>query len=189
MTEVCINGHTRTEENTRWHKRGRGEQRKRVCLDCRREKRTSPTTGPTASEVAAQRTTELHEDIEDLLRFGATFTEIIARGGFSSWASLRASLKRRGRDDLLDAMQRKIAASPNAKLSKPFTRSTVCGRRGCGRKRYFGKRCKKHYHEEWLGHGRPCKIQGCDTKQHAKDYCDKHYKQQWRKGKLENTGD
>jgi len=49
-------------------------------------------------------TTYLHEDIEDLLNFGATYHEILSRGGFSSWNKLQVSLKRRGRTDLLDRL-------------------------------------------------------------------------------------
>lgn len=49
-------------------------------------------------------TTYLHEDIEDLLNFGATYHEILERGGFSSWNKLQVSLKSRGRTDLLDRL-------------------------------------------------------------------------------------
>lgn len=188
MDEQCVNGHVRTEENTKWHKSGRGGTLKRVCSDCRkqRDKVKVTTTQPAAHEIAKKRTTELHEDIEDLIRFGATFTEIIERGGFSTWASLRASLKRRGRDDLLEAMQKKIAASPNVKLTKPSERSPICGLRGCGRKRYHGKRCRKHYHQEWLGYGtaKPCTIKGCGGDSRARGYCVKHYSR-YKRGTLD----
>lgn len=96
--ELCINGHTRTEANTRWYKRGRGDQLKRVCLDCKKLRNTGK---PAAHELQIQRTTELHEDIEDLLKFGATFEEIIQRSGYSSWERMRKSLKSRDRDDLI----------------------------------------------------------------------------------------
>ena len=57
--------------------------------------------------ASRQRTDDAHEDLEDLLRFGATYSEIMERGPFASWDTLRKSLKRRGRDDLLDAMRLK----------------------------------------------------------------------------------
>lgn len=116
MTEVCINGHTRTEENTRWHKRGRGDQLKRVCLECKTAKRER-NGKPAAHELTAQRTTELHEDIADLVRFGATFEEIISRGGFSSWKLLKESLRLRGQVELLEQVQAKQAIMSNADLS------------------------------------------------------------------------
>lgn len=119
MTEVCINGHTRTEENTRWHKRGRGEQRKRVCLDCKRENRTDLTGTQRADDRQAQRTTELHENIEDLLRFGATYEEIIARCGFATEKSMRESLRLRNRFDLLEQLTGKQQTITNVALSVP----------------------------------------------------------------------
>lgn len=106
MPELCFNGHERTEKNTRWNKRGRGEQLKRICLDCRHDKR-SRTGKPTAVELQVKRTTELHEDIEDMIRFGATFEEIVQRSGYSNWDKLRASLNRRGRTDLLEKLRTK----------------------------------------------------------------------------------
>lgn len=115
MTEVCINGHTRTEQNTSFVKCGRGEKRKRVCLDCRSEARRNGK--PAAHEIQAQRTTELHEDVEDLLKFGATLEEIIRRGGFSSLKRLKTSLRRRERFDLLEKVEAKQEVAPNADLS------------------------------------------------------------------------
>jgi len=106
LTELCFNGHVRTEENTRWNKRGRGEQLKRICLDCRREK-ANRNGKPDAAAQQVQRTTELHEDVEDMIKFGATFHEIVQRSGYSSWAQLRGSLRRRGRTDLLEKLRTK----------------------------------------------------------------------------------
>lgn len=78
---------------------------KRVCLDCRRGTRSKGT--PSASDLMRQRTDNAHEDLEDLIRFGATYSEIMERGPFASWDSLTKSLKLRGRDDLLEAMRQK----------------------------------------------------------------------------------
>lgn len=50
-----------------------------------------------------------HADIADLIALGASFDEIIERGPFKTWASLRNSLKLRDRQDLLGAMEEKIA--------------------------------------------------------------------------------
>lgn len=112
MTEVCRNGHVRTEENTRWHKdTSRNRVRKR-CLDCKKDSDKRDHGGrPTVYEMARQATDYLHEDIEDLLKFGATYKEILERGGYSSWNVMYKSLKRRGRFDLIDALREKKAAS------------------------------------------------------------------------------
>ena len=110
MTEVCSNGHTRTAENTTWHKDG-SRLRKR-CKDCKAAyaRQTRPD-GPSASEMRRQATDFLHEDIEDLLRFGATYAEIIERGGYCDWNTMQKSFKRRGRTDLLEAMRAKKRAA------------------------------------------------------------------------------
>lgn len=114
MTEVCTNGHTRTEQNTSFVKCGRGDKRKRVCLDCRNEARRSGR--PAAHELQAKRTTELHEDIEDLLKFGATYEEIIQRSGYSNWDRMRKSLKSRDRDDLIEKLNQRRGELPNRTL-------------------------------------------------------------------------
>lgn len=105
-TEQCANGHTRTEQNTSWVKDSNRNRTKRVCLDCRRVGRALKGT-PSATDLSRQRTDDAHEDLEDLIRFGATYAEIMERGPFASWDSLTKSLKRRGRHDLLDAMRQK----------------------------------------------------------------------------------
>lgn len=116
MTEVCVNGHTRTEQNTRYHKDNQRNRTKRVCLDCKTAKRER-NGKPTAVQLKAQRTTELHEDIEDLLKFGATFEEILKRGGFTTWRRMKESLLRRGRNDLLEQLEAKQEIKSNADLS------------------------------------------------------------------------
>lgn len=110
--EQCKNGHVRTEENTRWHKdTSRNRVRKR-CTDCKNEAaRRSRPDGPCAAERAKQATDFLHEDIEDLLSLGATYNEILERGGYSCWNTMYKSLKRRGRFDLIDALREKKVAS------------------------------------------------------------------------------
>lgn len=100
MAEVCINGHLRTPENTSHIKCGKGAKRKRVCLECKRKWYT-PTGKPTIAELAARRTTELHENVEDLLDLCPTLAELVERAGFSSLKRMKESLRRRGRDDLL----------------------------------------------------------------------------------------
>lgn len=106
MTEICRNGHTRTEANTSWVKSSdRGKTRKR-CLDCRRDAYKATGTLP-IREQSAQSTTYKHEDVEDLLEFGATLNEILDRGGYASWDTLHRSLKRRERFDLIDALKEK----------------------------------------------------------------------------------
>jgi hypothetical protein len=121
MTEVCSNGHVRTEENTRWYRFGRGDKLKRRCDDCRKAK--SNYGGAPAHEQQARRTTELHEDIEDLLKFGATFEEIVQRSGFSNWDRMRRSLKSRDRDDLIRQMQTKRGDVVQSEI----TASTISG--------------------------------------------------------------
>jgi hypothetical protein len=106
ITGQCANGHERTEQNTSWV-RDNARKRTRIrCLDCKRERYT-PNGNPAAHELQAQRTTDKHEDIEDLLRFGATFEEILQRSGFSNWKRMKESLGRRGRTDLIEQMNRR----------------------------------------------------------------------------------
>jgi len=104
VVEVCVNGHIRTVENTTWIKFGRGDKLKRRCKDCRKRK---PNGKPSVIALTMQRTTELHEDIEDLIKYGATFEEIVERSGFSGWETMRGSLHRRGRTDLLEKLRLK----------------------------------------------------------------------------------
>lgn len=103
--EVCKNGHPR-DGNTSWVKDNSRNRTKRVCLACRRESHV-PKGTLRAHEIMRQRTDNAHEDIEDLISFGATYEEIMKRGGYSRWNDLQKSLKRRGRTDLLDALYKK----------------------------------------------------------------------------------
>lgn len=104
--EQCKNGHVRTGENTRWHKDGNRTRRR--CIDCKNEyNRATYSNGPSGSDMKRLATDFLHEDIEDLLKFGATYNEIIDRSGYCDWNTMMKSLKRRGRIDLLDAMKAK----------------------------------------------------------------------------------
>jgi hypothetical protein len=105
LIETCKAGHAFTEENTLWHKdKGRNRLRKR-CKECKNAYRRTGT--PNAAERSIQVTDYAHEDVEDLIRFGATYKELITRTGFSSWDTLHRSLKRRGRQDLIDAIRAK----------------------------------------------------------------------------------
>lgn len=66
-----------------------------------------------------QATDFLHEDIEDLIRFGATYSEIIERGGYANWGNMYKSLKRRGREDLIQKMREKrLRSDPNQLSTK-----------------------------------------------------------------------
>lgn len=108
MIETCKNGHPFTEENTLWHKDlSRGRTRRR-CKECKNGFRRKG--GVCAAEQAAQATTYAHEDLEDLLSFGATFQEILERGPYSSWNAMYRGLKRRGREDLIEQLRQKKAA-------------------------------------------------------------------------------
>jgi hypothetical protein len=60
-----------------------------------------------------QRTTELHEDIEDLLKFGATFEEIVQRGGYATYKLMKASLRKRDRHDLIEKLEQRRGEIPN----------------------------------------------------------------------------
>lgn len=106
MTEVCNRGHEQTDENISWHKRGDRPGYRKRCLPCKRESYNS-NGQPTVYMKSGQLTTEHHEDIEDLLRFGATYKEILDRGPFASWDTMRRSLKRRGREDLIEKLVEK----------------------------------------------------------------------------------
>lgn len=112
MVELCKNGHVRTEENTYWHKDTSRNRLRRRCAPCKREHENARNPdGPSAVEMSKQATTFLHEDIEDLLSHGATYSEILERGGYSCWNTMYKSLKRRGRFDLIDALREKKVAS------------------------------------------------------------------------------
>lgn len=78
-------------------------------MDCRR-RAYQPAPGVPSHERSRQITDYAHEDVEDLLRFGATYKELITRTGYSSWDTLHRSLKRRGRQDLIDAIRDKKVA-------------------------------------------------------------------------------
>jgi hypothetical protein len=73
-------------------------------MDCRKRESNGK---PSARELQAKRTTELHEDIEDMIRFGATFEEIVQRSGYASWERMRTSLRKRGREDILEKLRLK----------------------------------------------------------------------------------
>lgn len=106
MIDTCRNGHTRTTENTGLHYDSQRNRYRKRCLSCKRDSNPRKD-GLSASQMTRQATDFLHEDIEDLIRLGATYAEIIARGGYADWNTLSKSLKRRGRDDLLDKMREK----------------------------------------------------------------------------------
>ena len=98
-----------TEENTTWVKRGDRPGLRRRCKDCKLEyehkRRGKPTGEPSRREMLIQATDYLHEDIEDLLNFGATYNEILERGGYSTWDAMHRSLKRRERHDLIERLK------------------------------------------------------------------------------------
>jgi hypothetical protein len=45
------------------------------------------------------------EDIDDLLRYGATFAEIMERSRYSSWDAMRRALKQAGREDIIERLK------------------------------------------------------------------------------------
>lgn len=101
---LCSKGHEQTEENVTWVKRGDRPGMRRRCRDCMNSY-TKLKGKPTVNEMSRQATDFLHEDIEDLLNLGATYKEIIDRGGYSNWNNMYKSLKRRGRTDLIERMR------------------------------------------------------------------------------------
>lgn len=112
MIEVCSNGHIRTKENTRWHKDTSRNRVRMRCADCKAEHmRRNRPNGPDAAEMRYNATTFLHEDLEDLLNFGATWEEILERGGYSCWNTMYKSLKRRERFDLIERLRAKKKAA------------------------------------------------------------------------------
>lgn len=108
--EVCNRGHEFTEENTLWHRDNGRDHLRRRCRECKNGPRRNGR--PTVYVKSGQSTTEHHEDIEDLLSFGATFAEILDRGPFASWGTMRRSLQRRDRFDLIDRLnEKKVVAA------------------------------------------------------------------------------
>lgn len=105
--EVCNRGHELTDDNVALHKRGDRPGYRKRCLACKRDSYNS-NGQPTVYIKGGRLTTDLHEDIEDLLRFGATYNEILERAGFSGrWDTMYRSLKRRGRWDLIEQLREK----------------------------------------------------------------------------------
>jgi len=106
---VCAKGHVLTEENTGWHKDTARNRVRRRCLTCKAEYEATRRGGykdsPSRAEMLRQATDFLHEDIEDLLNYGATFNEILDRGGYSTWDAMYRSLKRRERFDLIERLR------------------------------------------------------------------------------------
>ena len=100
----CAKGHPETEENTTWVKRGDRPGLRKRCKPCMRGY-ANLKGGPSWSDMLKQATDFLHEDIEDLLNLGATYGEILERGGFANWNNMYKSLKRRGRTDLIERMR------------------------------------------------------------------------------------
>lgn len=101
MSEVCKNGHTRTEENTTLVQEKARNRVRKTCLDCRRK------GGPSTAELSGQRRRERIEDIEDLIRFGSTFEEIVERSYYANWERMSRVLREAGRQDLLDTLRMK----------------------------------------------------------------------------------
>jgi hypothetical protein len=178
VTEVCKNGHVRTEANTSWVKEsGRAKPRIR-CLDCRREAYAAkPRVDP------AQRLRERIEDIEDLLRFGATLNEIVERSAYKNWESMREALVKAGRDDLLELLKAKLVQTASVPRRVTVRRKAPCMVRACGRKRYAKGYCNKHWTQNWRT-GKPttkprrtrrvCSVPDCNEKHKAHGYCNKH---------------
>lgn len=104
VARTCKRGHVLDEKNTLLVNDSQRGIRKR-CKECLNAPRR--TGRPTVYMKSGQLTTEHHEDIEDLLSFGATFKEIIERGPFSSWDAMHRSLKRRERFDLIEKLKEK----------------------------------------------------------------------------------
>lgn len=106
VAELCNRGHELTEDNVALHKRGDRPGYRKRCLACKRESYNS-NGQPTVYMKASRLTTERHEDVEDLIKFGATYEDILQRAGFASWDTLYRSLKRRDRWDLIEKLREK----------------------------------------------------------------------------------
>lgn len=110
MAEVCRNGHVRTESNTSFVRDNARNRVRKRCLDCKRANKPEIYTGKGSgysAELRKQERADKHEDIEDLIRFGATFEEIVQRSRYANWLSLSRSLREAGRSDLLEKLRRK----------------------------------------------------------------------------------
>lgn len=102
---LCARGHEQTADNTAVHgKRTR-------CKACKREyaresrgglKGTNPT-------VDAQGEAFLNrlDDMYDLIRFGATYQEIVERSGYASEQVMGRALRKAGQRELLDTIRKR----------------------------------------------------------------------------------
>jgi hypothetical protein len=82
-------------------------------------------------------TTDLHEDIEDLLNFGATYKEILSRAGFSGrWDTMYRSLKRRDRWDLIERLREKKAKDEGRGVSSIIPAGPTKSKRDAGSIRF-----------------------------------------------------
>jgi hypothetical protein len=127
------------------------------------------------------------EDIEDLVRLGGTFAEIVARSGYKNWETLSKALRASDRQDLLEAIRLKRIGDDAPTGLPPVKRKPICRKRACGRKRYAKRLCKKHYMFELRGCKQPnrthCTVIGCDRKHKGLGLCSLHYEREHRKNR------
>ena len=103
MTKTCSKGHVLTEENTSWVKRGDRPGLRRRCLDCQYPNRAKRT----GTDNRVQPKLHRHEDVEDLLEYGAVYEDLFRDSTYAHYNSLYKSLKKAGREDLIERVKAK----------------------------------------------------------------------------------
>lgn len=118
---------------------------------------------------------ERHEDIEDLIGFGATLAEVIHRSGYAGWAGVRTSLKNAGRDDLLAKLtvMRENSDLPPQERKAP---APTCARELCPNKPLYGDLCLFHEGAQY----RWCNEPECPEAAVHLNKCEPHYRKDLR---------
>lgn len=132
--------------------------------------REAPVTGvSTRLERQARIMRERHEDVEDLLNFGASIAEIIERSGYKGgWAGLRTSLRNAGRDDLLDKLKVKLVDAELPKQRR--TPRPKCSDNNLCANRPIDGLCWFH----WRSRESRCTEDGCLHAKHSHGLCSTH---------------
>jgi len=133
-------------------------------------------------ERQARTMQERHEDVEDLLNFGASIAEVIERSGYKGWAGLRTSLQRAGRDDLLEKLKVKLVDAELPKQRRKREPRPKCEANHLCPNRPIDGLCLFHWGVRWTR----CTEDDCLNPRNTRGLCMTHYNQlRWAESKEE----